>query len=85
MPLRFPRRRRFRINILEPVHECDIFGTQCFFQFFHFLRQLIDRFAVFFLVGLLEFVTKFANSAIGLALSLVAADNFDDLLRVRPD
>src|SRR5262249_31497453 len=72
----------FRINVVKPVHQCGIFGTQFWSQFSQFLRQLIDRFAVFLIVGLLDLLTEFDHIAIGLSLGFVAADDSDDLLRV---
>jgi hypothetical protein len=67
---RCPRVVGFWINVLKPVHQRDIFGTQVIFQFFHFLRQLIGSFAALFIVGLLDLLTEFADLAVGLGLGL---------------
>jgi len=36
----------FRINVLKPIHQRDIFGTEGFFQCFNLIGQLITQFDV---------------------------------------
>ena len=48
-----------------------------------FKRQLVEFFRVSLFVSLLHLIAELGHIAIRLGLGLVAADNFEDLLRVR--
>jgi hypothetical protein len=74
---------RFRIDILKSVNQRGIFGTQFFSQFVHSLKQRIELLGISHLVGLLHLVTELGHLAIDSSLDLVAADDCEDLLRVR--
>ena len=74
---------RFRIDVLKSVNHRGIFGTQFFSQFVHFLKQLIELLGISLLVGLLHLVSELGHLAIDSGLGPVAADYFEDLLRVR--
>src|SRR5262249_1249410 len=69
-------------DVLNPIDQCDIFGTEDFFQCFNFLEQSNDRFVVFLLVGLRHLLSEFMYIAIGLGFDFVAADDCHDLLCV---
>src|SRR5262245_42928612 len=69
-------------DVLNPLDQCDIFGTHGFFQCFNFLEQFIDLFAVFVLVGLHQLLSEFVYIAIGLGFDFVAADDCHGLLCV---
>jgi hypothetical protein len=73
----------FRIDVLKSVNQRGIFGTQFFSQFVHSLKQRIEFISISHLVGLLHLVTELGHLAIDSSLDLVAADDFEDLLRVR--
>ena len=69
-------------DVLKPIEQCGIFGTEGFFQCLKFLGQLSDHFAVFFVVGLPDLLTEFHYFAIGFGLGFVAADDCHDPLCV---
>jgi hypothetical protein len=68
MSPRFPRHRRNPVNFSEVRSSMKHIRPSLFFQFLHFLSQLIGRCAVFFLVGILDLVTELADCAIGFDL-----------------
>jgi hypothetical protein len=72
----------FRIDVLKPINQRDIFRTKGFLQCVQFLGQFIDHFVVVLLVGLIDLLTEFAYIAIGLGLDFVAADTCYDFLCV---
>jgi hypothetical protein len=71
------------VDVLKSVDQRGIFGTQLFSQFVHFLKQRIEFLGVSRLISLLHLVTELGHLAIDSGLSLVAADYFENLLRVR--
>ena len=71
------------IDVLKFVNQCGIFGTQFFSQFVHSLKQRIEFLGISRLVSLLHLVTELGHFAIDSGLDLVAADYFEDLLRIR--
>jgi hypothetical protein len=72
----------FRIDVLKSVNQRGIFGTQLFSQFVHSLKQLIEFLGISLLVSLHHLVTELGHIAIDSRLGFVAADYFEDLLRV---
>ena len=74
---------RFRINALKSVNHRGIFGTQFLSQFVHFLKQLIEFLGISLLVRLLHLVIELGHLAIDSNLGPVAADYFEDPLRIR--
>src|SRR5215475_10962054 len=73
----------FWVHVLNSVHQRGPFGTQLFPHFVRLQRQLFDFLGVSPRVGVLHLVTELAHIAKGLRLGLVAADYFEDVLRVR--
>jgi len=73
----------FRIGVLKSVNQRGIFGTQFFSQFVYSLKQLIEFLGISRLISLLHLGTELGHFAINSGLGLVAADYFEDLLRVR--
>jgi hypothetical protein len=71
------------VDVLKSVDRRGIFGTQLFSQFVHFLKQRIEFLGVTRLISLLHLVTELGHLAIDSGLGLVAADYFENLLRVR--
>ena len=71
------------VDVLKSVDQRGIFGTQLFSQFVHFLKQRIEFLGISRLISLLHLVTELGHLAIDSGLGLVAADYFEDLLRVR--
>jgi hypothetical protein len=61
-------------DIVKPIDQCDIFGTEGFFQCLNFQVQFLDSFAVFLRRGLFDLLTEFPYIAIGLCFGFVAAD-----------
>jgi hypothetical protein len=61
------------------IDQCDIFGTEDFFQCVNFLGQFIDHFSVVLLVGLPDLLAEFHYFAIALGFDFVAADDCHDL------
>ena len=71
------------VDVLKSVDQRGIFSTQLFSQFVHFLKQRIEFLGVTRLISLLHLVTELGHLAIDSGLGLVAADYFENLLRVR--
>ena len=71
------------VDVLKSVDQRGIFGTQFFSQFVYSLKQPIEFLGVSRLVSLLHLVTELGHLAIDSGLNLVAADYFENLLRVR--
>ncbi len=71
------------VNVLKSVNQRGIFGTQFFSQFVHSLKQRIEFLGIRRLVNLLYLVTEPGHLAINSGLGFVAADDFENLLRVR--
>ena len=71
-----------RVDVLECVNQRGIFGTQFFTQFVHSLKQRIEFLGIPRLVSLLDLMTEPGHLAINSGLGLVAADDFENLLRV---
>ena len=71
------------VDVLKAVDQRGIFGTQFFSQFVYSLKQPIEFLGVSRLVSLLHLVTELGHLAIDSGLGLVAADYFENLLRVR--
>jgi hypothetical protein len=72
-----------RVDVLECVNQRGIFGTQFFSQFVHSLKQRIEFLGIPRLVSLLDLMTEPGHLAINSGLGFVAADDFENLLRVR--
>jgi hypothetical protein len=73
----------FWIDVLKSFNQRGIFGTQFFAQFVNSLKQLIEFLGITRLVSSLHLGTELGHLAIDSGLGLVAADYFEDLLRVR--
>jgi len=73
----------FRVDVLKSVNQRGIFGTQFFSQFVHFPKQRIEFLGISRLISVLHLVSELGHFAIDSGLGLVAADYFEDLLRVR--
>src|SRR5262245_51558222 len=73
----------YRVDVLESVNQRSIFGAQFFSQFVNSLKQVIEFLGISLLVGLLHPVAELTHFAIDSGLGLVAADYFEDPLRVR--
>ena len=71
------------VDILKSVNQRGIFGTQFFSQLVHFLKQRIEFLGISRLISVLHLVTELGHFAIDSGLGLVAADYFEDLLRIR--
>ena len=71
------------VDVLKSVNQRGVFGTQLFSQFVHSLKQRIEFLGVTRLISLLHLVTELGHLAIDSGLGLVAADYFENLLRVR--
>ena len=71
------------VDVLKSVNQRGIFGTQLFSQLVDFLKQRIEFLGISRLVSLLHLVIELGHFAIDSGLGLVAADYFEDLLRVR--
>ena len=71
------------VDVLKSVDQRGIFGTQLFSQFVYSLKQPIEFLGISRLVSLLHLVTELGHLAIDSGLGLVAADYFENLLRVR--
>jgi len=74
---------RLRVDVLKAVNQRGIFGTQFFSQIVHSLQQRIEFLGISRLVSLLHLATELGHLAIDSSLGFVAADYFEDLLRVR--
>src|SRR5262245_3468199 len=71
------------VDVLKSVDQRGIFGTQFFSQFVHSVKQRIEFPGIPRLVSLLDLVTEPGHLAINSGLGFVAADDFENLLRVR--
>jgi hypothetical protein len=71
------------VDVLKSVNQRGIFGTQFFSQFVDYLKQCIEFLGISRLISVLHLVTELGHFAIDSGLGLVAADYFEDLLRVR--
>ena len=70
---------RMCVDVRKGVNKRNKLGTEFPLQVIDLLRQLVSFRGVFLLFGLISQLTNFA---IDLALELVAADDFDDILCV---
>ena len=71
------------VDVLKSVNQRGVFGTQFFSQFVDYLKQRIEFLGISRLISVLHLVTELGHFAIDTGLGLVAADYFEDLLRVR--
>ena len=72
-----------RFNVLKFVNQRGILRTQFFSQLVHFLKQRIEFLGISSFISLLHLVTELGHFALDSGLGLVAADYFEDLLRIR--
>jgi hypothetical protein len=71
------------VDVLKLVDQRGIFGTQFFSQFVHSVKQRIEFLGIPRFVSLLHLVTEPGHLAINSSLGFVAADDLENLLRVR--
>ena len=71
-----------KVEVSEGIDQREIFGAQLFFQFTYSLVQLSSFFSVFLLNGLVDCFTENCHLAKSLGLSVLAANDTDNLLCV---
>jgi hypothetical protein len=71
------------VDVLKFVDQRGIFGAQFFSQFVHSVKQRIEFLGIPGLVSLLHLLTEPGHLAINSSLGFVAADDLENLLRVR--
>ena len=69
--------------MLFDINQRGKFGTDFFLQFSNLFGQCVGRLSVFLLNSLDELLTQFVDLAIRLDLSLIAANDADEISCVR--